>query len=227
MIHYLKVQSQNEVIDNISNYITNYLQKQRSVLWLLSGGSNLILEAKIMQTIPDDLTKNLTISLVDERFGLYNHPDSNFKQLLDLNFFQKQAMLVPILDQTNPNIESTCQNFINQIQPLLETHHVIAQLGIGQDGHIAGILPDSPAVDSDQLVIHYQSDQFNRISFTLKAFLKFQQIYLVALDQTKQNIITELNNQNHRTKINYQQFPALYLNRLNHVYVYNKWIEEA
>jgi len=223
MISFIKVQNQNKVINDISNQIVGYLQKQQPILWLLSGGSNLILETKIMQTIPDNLTHNLTISLIDERFGKYDHPDSNWKQIFDLNFSPKQARLIPILNQTHQDIEATCQIFTNQIKPLLETHYIISQIGIGQDGHIAGILPNSPAIYSDQLISHYQSNPFQRITFSLKSFSKFQQIYLVALSQEKQNIIEKLS---HSKLANYQQFPALYLHRLNHVYVYNKWIGE-
>ena len=54
----------------------------KKVLWLVSGGSNITASVQLMQNLADDLTKNLTIMAVDERYGLVGHADSNEGQLL-------------------------------------------------------------------------------------------------------------------------------------------------
>ncbi len=220
MIQYYLINNEHQVIKNISQNIIKLLKQNHSVLWLLSGGSNINLEVAIMNQIPTILTTKLTVSLIDERYVNFNHVDSNFYQLLKANFQSKKATMISILDPNNLSLEKTVQNFKKAIQPIAKQSKIIAQIGLGLDGHIAGILPNSPAIESSTTISAYQSQPFTRITFNLKTFNNFDQINLVALDKAKKNIIKKLYQSNSQ---NIVDFPVSYLNELNQVFIYNKW----
>ncbi len=221
MIQYYLINNSRQVIDNISQSLITALKQNDSTLWLLSGGSNIDLEVAIMEQIPSDLSAKLTISLVDERYGRFNHPDSNFFQLLQANFQAKKARLISILDPNNLSLEETVKNFNKKIISINQQSTTIVQIGLGLDGHIAGILPKSPAIQTPKTISAYNSQPFTRITFNLTSFKSFDQINLVALDDSKETIIKQLH-QSNSNDIN--NFPANYLNELNQVFVYNKWI---
>jgi 6-phosphogluconolactonase/glucosamine-6-phosphate isomerase/deaminase len=221
MIQYCLVNNSHQVVDKISQNLIASLQQNDSILWLLSGGSNINLEVAIMEQIPADLTTKLTISLIDERYGRFNHPDSNFFQLIQANFQAKKAKLISILDSKNLSLEKTVENFEKKISLINQQSTTIVQIGLGLDGHIAGILPNSPAIKSPKTISAYNSQPFTRITFNLTTFKNFDQINLVALDNSKKTILKQLHQSSSK---NIDNFPANYLNELNQVFVYNKWV---
>src|SRR5258706_7607481 len=74
------------------------LKDGKRVLWFISGGSNIPVTVHVLDALPDELTRNLTIMPVDERYGPVGHKDSNAQQLHETGFQPKQATFIPILD---------------------------------------------------------------------------------------------------------------------------------
>ena len=137
-------------------------------LWLLSGGSNIRLSVEIMKKIDVDLSSNLSVALVDERFGPYRHPDSNWTQLMQTGFDPKRARVIETIRSDSGDLTNTINRYSHDLSAAIEeSTSVIGQLGMGTDGHIGGILPGSSAAsETDQLILGYQSNPFTRITMS-------------------------------------------------------------
>ncbi len=192
------------------------------MLWLVSGGSNISLSVKIINQIPDDLSANLTIMLADERYGEVDHQDSNQQQLLDAGFEPGLAQIVDIL-QPNMSFYDTEQRFRSLTTSLFDQADIIiAQLGIGEDGHIAGILPNSRAAQEEtDLVVGYSSKPYERLTLSFAALRRVDSAYVFAFGPAKLPALNNLKSQNLSLEVQ----PAQILKQINQAYVYNDLID--
>jgi 6-phosphogluconolactonase/glucosamine-6-phosphate isomerase/deaminase len=191
--------------------------REGSVLWLLSGGSNVGVETRIIDKIDDELTQNLTVMLADERYGVKGHADSNWEQLLAAGFNSKQAYVVDALP-ANMSLDESAEAYDKAASRAFHAaDYVIAQLGIGPDGHVAGILPDSPAaVDTDKFVIGYESDPHQRMTLTFQALQRANAGYVFAFGDNKKQAFENL-----EQRLTLSEQPAQILKALPEAYVYN------
>jgi 6-phosphogluconolactonase/glucosamine-6-phosphate isomerase/deaminase len=151
-----------------------------------------------MADIPAELTSNLTVLLLDERFGIPGHADSNWQQLQTAGFDPKQAKVIQTL-QREKTLEITCSEYDDAVHEVVDKTHkqggiVIAQCGIGGDGHIAGILPRSPAVNDSEWVTCYDGGAYQRITLTPVAWESIDVAYAFAYGDTKKGTLTRLKN---------------------------------
>jgi len=126
--------------------ITELLEEYtgRDVLLLVSGGSALALLDQV-DTTP--LSARVTISVLDERYT-YDDAASNFSQLTRTAFWERAAKQhVQALDP-HPRDNETLSDAAKRFDLALKRWHiinhdgiVIVTMGIGTDGHTAGILP--------------------------------------------------------------------------------------
>lgn len=197
------------------------LQEGQRVLWLVAGGSNIPITFQAMQQLPDKVTPHLTIMPTDERYGPPGHPNSNVQQLLNLGFTPKQATFYTILDGSS--LEDTVTKYNARLLQALDTNDkVIGQLGVGIDGHIAGILPNSPALKAETLVAGYQGPDYTRITLTLPALRNLDVAYVFAYGHEKRAALDRLCDGDFRI----EDQPAQVLRELAEVYVYNDLLEE-
>lgn len=208
-------------IDALVRHLTETLQKDKRVLWLLAGGSNIPLSVQAMEHIPEALTPKLTIMPADERYGLLGHPDSNVRQLYDAGFGPKYARFVPILG--NEDFAITLRHFSDVAKQLFgAADSIIAQLGMGADGHVAGILPGSvAATNGTDLVAGYTGPDFQRLTLTFAALKQVRTAYLFAYGENKRGALEQLQNENPP----YEQQPAQILKAIPSAYVYNDLLE--
>lgn len=165
MISHIKsCKTAEEAIDLATSKLTDSLQtaldRNKKILLLLSGGSNL----KIVDQISKELINNPNIAsyVLDERFSkdpsLNNSLQIKEKGVnINLTFPGDQESL---LDFTN--------RFNDELKAWLEKNpegEIICTLGMGPDGHIAGISPMPDDQDlfeqtfsQNQLVIGYTGD---------------------------------------------------------------------
>jgi 6-phosphogluconolactonase/glucosamine-6-phosphate isomerase/deaminase len=192
-------------------------------LWLISGGSNIKISVSTMQRIDSELSSNLTIGLTDERFGPYNHPDSNWLQLMDSGFDPKNAHLIETLTRESLTLEDTVQSYQNKLLATIEeTNEIIGQLGMGIDGHIAGILPNSVASQElPNIVTGYESQPYTRITLTFNGLRKISSAFLIAIGQDKHQQLDQLINQN----LSLAAQPAQIIKQIPEAYIYNDQIE--
>lgn len=208
---------------DIAQRLHELLASGQSVLWLVSGGSNIVIQTMAMNLVPDKLSKNLTIIPVDERFGPYNHPHSNTAGMRKAGFDPKHAEWIDILEE-NLDVTQTTQVFNNFLaREIAMDHYIFATLGMGKDGHTAGILPHSPALSSTDFAISYKAFDFTRITVcadTLTAHCS--EVILSAFGKNKISALERLKNQDESRQI----VPAMVLHQINECVVYSDEIED-
>ncbi|MCC7160516.1 6-phosphogluconolactonase [Candidatus Nomurabacteria bacterium] len=180
----------------VAQSILNQLKMNKRVLFFVTGGSSIdvgvrvseILQKNFKKEENKNLVQNLTIALTDERHGRVGHPDSNWKQLLDKGFSLLDAKIIPVL--TGDELIDTTQKF-NMVltQAFKNTDYKIGLFGIGADGHTAGILPESKAVNFEELVVGYEAPKFSRITITPKAIEQLDEAVVWAQGEEKWNTI--------------------------------------
>ncbi|MBP9749506.1 MAG: 6-phosphogluconolactonase [Candidatus Pacebacteria bacterium] len=116
----------------------------KDTLLLLSGGSALALTDHLDTSL---LGPHVTVSVLDERWT-YEEKDSNFAQLIALPFWHKALKAGVAYIDPRPhepeNVHDTAKRFDLALKHWHVTHRngvVLATVGIGEDGHVAGVLP--------------------------------------------------------------------------------------
>ena len=163
-----------DVASSIANSIKNQLNQGKHVLFMVSGGSSIEVEVKVSTLIKSIPHQNLTVMMIDERYGSLGHKDCNWEKLIKDGFDLPEAKLIPIL--TGDDKPTTTEKFKLALEEeFKKADYKIGLFGVGVDGHTAGILPDSEAVTCEDLVCSYETSTFSRITITEKAILKFDE----------------------------------------------------
>ena len=206
----------------IASRITSLIKGGKPVLWLVSGGSNIPIQKAAMDLISDDLSKRLTIMPVDERYGTYNHADSNIAQLRKAGFDPKHAELVDILEE-NLSPKGTvllARDYIAREIAIDDT--IFATLGMGADGHTAGVLPHSPALHCSDLVMAYKAPDFLRITLCADTIAAHcDEVVLCAFGPKKTTALKKL----YALEDQRDEVPAMILKEIGHCTVFNDTIE--
>jgi 6-phosphogluconolactonase/glucosamine-6-phosphate isomerase/deaminase len=164
----------------------------------------------------------LAILPTDERYGPPGHKDSNAEQLREAGFEPGEATWVDVLVHNVP-LEQTIR-FYNDIAAtaLASATAIIAQFGIGPDGHIAGILPDSPATEAGTATATgYETPEFTRITLTPLALKQVHTAYALAYGDSKKEALKRLQ----KNKESLAELPSGLLYGIPEAYVYNDQIE--
>jgi 6-phosphogluconolactonase/glucosamine-6-phosphate isomerase/deaminase len=225
MLQFVKTSDTREAAEALAKRLQIELAKPQRVLWLVSGGSNISLSIQVMQELLPETHKNLAIMLADERFGVFNHKDSNMHQLAALGFQPGTATVVPALVPGEQTFDETCVRYNRAIRTAFRSADVIiGQFGMGADGHIGGILPGSPAADpTKKFVVGYDAGTFLRITLTPYAIRQVTTAYLFAFGDTKRKALIELR----QKAVSLRQQPAQILHQVDEAYVYNDQIGES
>lgn len=180
-----------EIADFVANTINKQLADGKRVLWFVTGGSSIKVQSKVADKINTNLPGRLVITLTDERFGEENHLDSNWYQLKQLGFEIKNAKIIPFL--TGKNFKDTTLSLREILKEELEkADYKIGNFGIGIDGHTAGILPHTLAVDSPDLVCGHETEQFDRVTITPKVISQLDEAIIFAMGENKWPILEKL-----------------------------------
>lgn len=171
--------------------IKDHLIKGEQVLWLLSGGSGITVAVEVSKRLRLlDLSK-LFVSLTDERYGIIDHDDENWKQLLDAGFILPKANLYrPLIGK---DIVTTTVAFGDWLFTQLEkSDFKIGFFGIGIDGHTAGIKPHSSAITSPNLTASFIGSDFTRITITFSTIKQLDVAIVQASGKNKLPVIHSL-----------------------------------
>lgn len=205
-------------IADLTHRLVQELSSKKKVLWLVCGGSNVAAITQIIDNIPSTLRKNLTITLADERYGEPGHVKSNWQQLVKAGFNGEKANLLQVL-QNGLNFKQTLEHYKQLIEQAFNKNDaVIAHLGIGHDGNIAGILPESPAAkETEALVAGYKSNAYTHLTLTFPGLRQIDAAYAFAFGSIKREALKTL-----QTKvIDPLHQPAQILKQLPEAYVYS------
>lgn len=224
MLHFQKLSDITSASGIISERLCKELRDKKQVLWLLSGGSNIAIEVAALNDVPSELRANLTIMLSDERFGPYGHKDSNMQKLQDAGLEPRSAHVIPVIVPESLPMDATTSHYEDNIRQALAGADVcIVQLGMGSDGHVAGILPHSPAVHATGLVTSYNTESFDRITLTVPALKQATATYVFAFGQDKHSQLVKLRDED----LPVDEQPAQILKQFEEVYVYNDQIDSG
>ena len=182
---------------------TDFIVSQSPQTIALSGGST---PAPIYQKLGKTL-QNSQYYQVDERYVPHSDPESNYKMI------QETLGLACKHFDTSLTIDEALSKYAQE----LPTQFDVCILGIGPDGHIASIFPNTS--NNDAPVLHSTTDQFaihDRLSLSLKTILNSKTI--IVLLKNKDAIIKELQNP---TKTP-EEFPALKLLTHNNLHIFSK-----
>jgi 6-phosphogluconolactonase/glucosamine-6-phosphate isomerase/deaminase len=197
------------------------LELHEHVLWLVSGGSNIPLTVQVMDELPLEFTSKMTVMPIDERYGPPGHKDSNVKQLYDAGFKPKLATVFSPLDGSS--VAATLKRYNNAVkQAFNEGDFVVAQVGMGADGHVAGIFPNSSILDSPDLVAAYDAPDFTRLTLTPNGIRQVDLAYLFAYGREKRAALDRLCDGDF--PLNDQ--PAQVLRELKEVTIFNDQLDE-
>lgn len=214
-LNFIKIQSSGQVADSLAKLIGGQLSAGRNVLWLLSGGSSAEPAVGASKLLTGRDLGGLTISLADERYGDVGHKDSNWQNLMERGFEPGKARLYPLLRGLGPGQTTAEFNQFLETQ-LGESNFKLALLGIGPDGHTAGILPDSPAVDSNDYAVYYQAGDYRRITITPKAMRSISEAVVYCRGPEKTETLSNL-----ERDLPIKLQPAQIIKQIPKVYVYN------
>jgi 6-phosphogluconolactonase/glucosamine-6-phosphate isomerase/deaminase len=223
MMRFIKTSNYSAGAQPLIKRLVKELSNEKRVLWLVSGGSNIPIEKLVMDTIPAELQPYLAI-MYDERYGPAGHQDSNLKQLQDAGFTPGKSALISAIGDGNLSLNESAERYNAAAQTAYANADVIiAQLGIGPDGHTSGILPGSPAVESEKLVVGYKWKDFERITFTFSALTQCSAAYVFAFGNNKREQLISLRDKAVPLSIQ----PAQILKKIPEAYIYNDQIETA
>jgi len=211
-------------VENEAGYITDVIRRElespRKVLWFLSGGSSIPIAVHVRSNLNNLDLNNLTVMLLDERYGKDGHAESNWKQLKDAGFDFSGLNAIPVL-RAMP-LEETTVRFQEELSRQLgQADFKLALAGIGPDGHTSGILPNSPALDAPGLAAHYQGLDYQRITTTPRALAQLDEAVVGLSGDQKQPLINQL-----QQDVPAEKMPAQLLKKLPRFIVFNDWIGE-
>ncbi len=208
----------------LSARITAELTAGKEVLWLLTGGSSIHVTVDALRQIPKELLEHLTLALGDERYGPFGHPNSNLKQLVDAGLNPSEFTVINVLEPKALRFEATRTRYEERMRAAFQKATVIiAQFGMGADGHIAGILPNSPAVAATGIVAAYEAPPYKRITITFPALRKVAAAYLFVFGDDRRTPLERLQTEDAPLA----EQPAQIIKELPEAYVYNDQIGEA
>lgn len=196
---FVHTQTPDEGIAALSGAISKALNDGRKVLWFICGGSNIPTSKAVMDEVRESIDgpefTKLTVAFTDERYGPIDHPDSNAKQLADSGFNADGVMT--IFPLCGLSLEQTVISYDKAITAAIHDSEssdglIIAQFGIGPDGHIAGILPHTPAVADLHMVSGYVATPFTRITVTPVVMRKIHAAYAFAFGESKREALGRL-----------------------------------
>jgi 6-phosphogluconolactonase/glucosamine-6-phosphate isomerase/deaminase len=204
----------------LAEIINGRLDGGQPVLWLLSGGSAILVAVTAARLISAADKAALTVGLIDERYGPPGHPDSNWTQLLAAGFSLPGARLEPVL--RGLDFEATAEAYDNFYTAAVNHDtYKIGLLGMGADGHTAGLLPGSPAIDSEKYVDRYVGPDYKRITLSARGIKSLDKAVLYAAGKAKRQAIHNLTK-----NLDPAKQPVQLLKLVDDVDVYNDVIGE-
>lgn len=210
-----KLTDGDQIADAIAVLLRQQLEAGKKVLWLIPGGSAIAIVMKVVERLAQQDLSLLSVTLTDERYGEVDHADSNWHQLEDLGFQLERAKLYPVL--TGTDREQTTKEYAKTLEQLLaDNEYRLGFFGIGPDGHTAGILPGSPAVNASEFAASYVAPNFERITMTPRAIARLDEVVVYAMGEAKWPLFDEL-----ETDLPLEKQPAQALKQVAHVTIFN------
>lgn len=199
-------------IEISAQYIVDWLIKQSQspdpYLLFISGGSAIKIYEVMTYLMPINLNlKNLTVSLIDERYTDVDDSDSNGYLLAQTGFIdevkKRGGSWQPIL--TGLSMEAEAERMHKWLETIANANAIcFGQIGAGEDGHIAGILPQANLKEfektfpKDKYYTSYNVDERypnphkQRITITPKGLQRLNSNLLFITGEKKKSVLETL-----------------------------------
>jgi 6-phosphogluconolactonase/glucosamine-6-phosphate isomerase/deaminase len=196
------------------------------ILLMLSGGSAL----QILDSVPNEvLGTHITLSVLDERYSTDPHVN-NFAQLKTTDFFARateSGAQVISTEITNETPEETAVQWEVSLRVWKSVHPdgvVVATMGVGFDGHTAGIFGEIPGVNfsGESLVVAYSvpkevHEYTERITTTFTFLTEWiHEAVVYAVGEEKKEVLTRLE----KGVCTREEMPACIFHEMQSVKVY-------
>jgi 6-phosphogluconolactonase/glucosamine-6-phosphate isomerase/deaminase len=218
MIKWRRINTDDQAVSYMAGLITAHLDRGARVLWLVPGGS----AADIAVPVSHQLNgrsgfDRLAVTLTDERFGEPGHKDSNWQRLIGNGFELRGAELWAVLGKKR--LADAASDYEGNLKSLIKwADYSVALAGMGADGHIFGIKPGSPAVNSPRDVEGYMWDDYKRLTPTFNLLKKLDEVIVYAKGEDKRVQFESL-----KLEISPDEQPAQFLKRLKKVIILNDY----
>ncbi|MBI2474629.1 MAG: 6-phosphogluconolactonase [Candidatus Taylorbacteria bacterium] len=219
MIDFVKCKDPLKGQAELAGALVANLKSGKRTVWTLPGGSNVPISVAVLRQIREivdgEALKNLVVLQCDERYGMPGHPDSNWQQLKDINFPIEGVENYPLL--MGRSLEGTAADYALVVErEFRKADAVIGQFGIGEDGHIAGLMPNSAGFKTEQAVVGYVHSTFTRLSITPIWLARTTEAFLFAFGPAKREAILKVKDGNYSI----EEVPAAILWKIPTVYFY-------
>lgn len=187
------------------------------VLVLLSGGSVVPIAITALNLLSREGKSKISIGQVDERYGAVGHAHSNWLALQRAGLVENDfAHVLPILTEGLSRQETADVYAEKLTDAISKATTVLGLLGIGADGHTAGMLPHpyfhDEFLDPETLVFGYEGPDFERITVTERMLSLMNAVVVFAAGQQKVAAIKKLSEDS-----SVKEMPARILLDMSHV----------
>lgn len=179
----------------LSNLIINEINKSKKNSFTigLSGGSTPKITYSLLKNDIQDLSK-IIFWTVDERWVPRDDEYSNQKMLNSI-FADSTAKILEV-EYSGLSAERDANKYASKLENNITNFDTVI-LGVGEDGHIASLFPDTVAVnDKDNF---YVSNEVNilskwRVTATFKLLKEVDNVYLLVTGNNKKEILKSIMN---------------------------------
>ncbi len=160
----------------------------------LSGGSSFEVFVDVDELLDAAHKQQINLYQVDERYGPVGHTDCNWNLLKQIDASTYKSAH-PVL--TGEDASETAARYSHKVDQTLHSGAFnIAILGVGEDGHVAGVKPMAKSQFDDifttNSVVEYQWEDFHRITTTLDTLKQFDHLLIDADGHSKQKVMDRL-----------------------------------
>jgi len=171
------------------------IQRKGSFTVALSGGSTPRAIYEKLAKSPEIQWDKIYLFWSDERAVPPDHPESNYHMVTETGLTKQIPPSQIFRMKAENHIEQNARDYEKKLRHHLKEHSMdLVMLGVGEDGHIASLFPDTPALDmSDQLITsnYIPAKKSWRMTFTYPGIHLGSHIVIYALGETKQAIVNK------------------------------------
>lgn len=180
--------------------VQNRLQTQGRTQLVVTGGSSPAACYQVLSEA-DIAWQNVQVLLSDERWIPADHPDSNERLLRETLLIGEAAVAEFLPFYAADMLLPERSDYFSRVIRGFETPSACTLLGMGNDGHIASLFPDAENLQTGLLPdspiycmpVNTIASPYQRISLTLSALLKSDEIALLVFGDEKRDVIEQAN----------------------------------
>jgi len=180
----------------LSNLIINDINKSKNKSFSigLSGGNTPKITYSLLRSDIKDLSE-IIFWTVDERWVSKDSDDSNQK-LVNSYFSESDAQILEV-EYSALSAEKDAKNYSDKIKQVITIFNTVI-LGVGEDGHIASLFPETEAINNtEDFYVSNEVDNVTkwRLTATFTLLKEVKNVYLLVTGNNKKEILTTIMNE--------------------------------